>query len=849
MTTPYICLACRHRIPRIWLRQAAQRTNTTAVRRLSTIHDDPLRFLETDAATREKEAPGKTQTQWTPLSRGTPTIAEPQLEELFQSTIKPASFLTTTISSTTALAPFKHAETLKTMVAEEKYLASETWAFFLEHFGPSAWGEGTISRASIPSYLYARRGGYTGVALVNKIMKAKALNQPSIPSLTEVLSVYAQLDIMNGNDTIQAMYSLARLAVEQSSEEHVLDLLGSWHIFSRTDKVTRTYKFEDISQLNWSNWPSHVPSPNIKHRTKKHGVSGAFTAFLPIKLYFKGNDGIAALALTIFSLVSSEIFSTHEAAHNAKPFLTVVAKIINAEVLQLEKVLSNVLLDPKNALIENYLQSHWDEIAGQANECATPEAYQPVEQPSDSQRVFVKNLPRLEDAVRRVDIPQIDKMWSDMAKLPIYTNDDFGPRGTLSGQMCNQFIQAYMSLKKPDRAIGVWNDMIDTGLTPSLASWDSMLIGCKTSRDAKALEEVWSNMEAAGVNPDIHCWTSRISGLFESNRTSWGMAALDSMSANWLTKARARYGRTRTTAELRHVGDLEGAVKPAIQVINAAITALLKRYREDDAHRVLAWAGNFGTKPDVITYNTLLRFLIRQKRTKEGMSILTHMKNDGIPADVATFTIILEETFRNAEEQTVEQQHEVLASVFAEMEEAGVKANTQTYGRIIYQLMIGGTSDLTAVNAVLARMAREGLEPSSYIYTIFIEYYFRQDPPDVDAIRGLIQRVREKDDGSVDHIFWDRVINGYAEMGDTASALRILGQVSSTNLRKTADIGYPTLEIVVSALVKNEEWMAVKDLVRNIAIDTGGPIPEHVHGKNGQHRFWKVVQALDLSEA
>ena len=855
MTAPYTCLTCRQRLARLSFRNLVRGARFISINSSEqSKHDDPLGFLETERRSGAKgetthAAPNLSQERRLipryPMPRPPPVNAGDQLESLLESTIKSPDSFASKITSATALASFQDAETLKEMVANKNCSAADTWDFFLKHFGPDAWANSYINRTPAPSYLYARHGGCSGLALLRKIMNARSQNVYSRPSLTEVLNVYARLEILNGNDCIEMMYALLGIMLQQPSDEILVDLLGSWNILTCPDGKTKSYVVREFSHLNWS----HIPNRSereVQKGIRKYGPSGGFAPLLPIKISFGRHDGVAPLALATFYFLTHHSNSTKDIVQSALPLTSAIARVINSQNLALDKVLQCLPLEPNAAPISPFLQRHWDDIKKKAAEYLVRPAT-PVQGLSDKTEL-IKNLPRLDDALRRRDIGQVDRMWSEMAQLPVYTTADFGPRGLLSGGVCNHFIQVYMALSHPNQAIKIWNHMVDNGLIPTLATWDSMLTGCKKSRDAKALEGVWAKMKAARVHPDTHCWTSRISGLVECNKSSLALAALDEMGSIWLERAREMHGMKATTLELQHVGDLPGAVKPAIETINAAIGGLLKRYKNDEAHRILAWAGNFGITPDVITYNILLRPLIRGGQVQDAMSILKHMKDNGIAPDVATFTTILEETFRYSEQHTAEEQNAILANVFAEMGAAGVKANLHTYGRIIYQLLQSESNDLTAVNAVLARMAREKLEPSPYIYTIFVEYYFRQTPPDLDAVRALIQRVKEKDDGSADSVFWDRVIEGYAEVGDTGAAMRILGQVSSGSARKTGNIGWPTLEVVVGALVKNEEWESVKDLIRNIKLDSGGPISAKDRGKDGQHKFWKLVAALELMD-
>jgi pentatricopeptide repeat protein len=343
------------------------------------------------------------------------------------------------------------------------------------------------------------------------------------------------------------------------------------------------------------------------------------------------------------------------------------------------------------------------------------------------------------------------------------------------------------------------------------------------------------------VEPDVFCWTTRISGLIECREINPGIRALDEMGRLFLRAAQKQYPKM-SLAELQLLTKVEGAVKPTIVTINATIAALLGKHKPEAAYRILNWAGKFGIQPDVITYNTLLRPLIREGNSKGAMELLKQMQKAGIEADVATFTTILEETFKNSDEHTPEEQREIILNIFSEMEEAGVKANMHTYSKIIYHLLQSSSGDTTSVNIVMERMGRQGLEPTSAIYTVLIEHYFDQNPPNLDAVRNLIDR-SSMVVGGVDHIFWDRCIEGYARVGETASALQILGKVNDANGKPA---GWLSLRTLLLALAENQEWDMARMVVKNAIVDTGGPISPDEHGKEGQHKFWNTAAELGL---
>jgi pentatricopeptide repeat protein len=96
----------------------------------------------------------------------------------------------------------------------------------------------------------------------------------------------------------------------------------------------------------------------------------------------------------------------------------------------------------------------------------------------------------------------------------------------------------------------------------------------------------------------------------------------------------------------------------------------------------------------------------------------------------------------------------------------------------------------------------------------------------------------------MDHIFWDRIIEGYAKVGDTANALVILGRVD----REGSRVGWSALECVVRALIENGEVDVARQVLRDIRVDRGGPPDADAKGVDGQHSFWRAVGEWGLMD-
>lgn len=465
-------------------------------------------------------------------------------------------------------------------------------------------------------------------------------------------------------------------------------------------------------------------------------------------------------------------------------------------------------------------------------------------------------ITRLQDAVARGKHDEIDLLWETASKFPVdLQNGDQDSNiadtetkkhpptrpNTMTLSLANSFILGYMTVRQPQKAIEVWNFLVANNMTPSVLTWDAMLKGCRKARDNDALEGVWSKMISARVQPDVFCWTTRISALFTSGPVERAMKALDSMGRVWLIQAQ-RDGKI-TPEMIVTMGDINGIVKPSIETVNAAIDGVLRRRRPELARTILAWASKFGVVPDLTTYNTLLKPLIRERELDSAAALLDIMQAQGIKADVATCTTIMEETFRAAESYSPKDRLKMIDKVFGQMSARGIKPDSQTYGKLIYELLNSPRGpSMVAVHDVLARMKADSIEPTASINTMLIEHLFAQEPADLEAIRSAIQRALSSEI-IVDHIFWDRVVEGFARIGQTYQAARIMRQQTNDGHK----VSWNTMRTLVASLAKEQDWERAQNLIGVITAVYGGPIAADKRGIHSQHRFWEFVEALDLT--
>ena len=801
------------------------------------------------------------------------------LESLFEEGRSPpptSTILPNPTRQAAILVLYEHMETLKGLLAKPDERVSGIWQYFISHLSAPAWLLNTPGEISQPVAFKAVTGTLLRRLQTERIQSRTADN---LPAVAEITSVYASLGLLRPTDWKALVYDLLRKLSEQKVYTHIEpaitnlpelfsehlaiseDILGAWNVLCKYYSLhvnRKDPRFGDsLDDWRFLDYPGES---DLRPAKLKGGLSEVFLSLWPRcpRIYV---GSMTSAALVTFSLIMELLPRSFAHVGSKNPFMLAIARLLVAARCDVKDILKSQAAEE---LVVKDLIIDWSSALRRAEHMANRSAYRHLDVRHSAVRPldFLSTLlsQKLSRAMTERDLKQIDNLWAEAkvstqttttadngtgheTKSPIATSPTTGPsrskaKDMLSQGLCNQFILAYMVLRQPDRALDIWNYMIETSRHPNLSTWHAMLEGCKRARNPTSLEAVWTRLRSSVLQPDIACWRTRISGLIECGELELAIRALDEMGRNWREVVKKRHV---TTARILEVN---GAVKPTIETINDTISGLLNRGHHLAAKRVLAWGDDFGIKPDIVTFNILIRGLIRDGRTESVPSLLAQMQKQGIQADVATFTTILDEIFKTSEPLSPEEQLRLTNLVFTEMEAAGVQPNRHTYNKIISSLLQTQPKDMKAVQAVLARMAAQKIEPSRDIYTMLIKHHFFQDPPNLEGVRFLLDRIRVS--GAIlDHIFWDRVIEGYASVGDTANALVVLGRVD----REGSRVGWPALEMILRALVDNGEGEMARQVVRNVKMDRGGPPDIDQKGVEGQHSFWRAVGELGLMDA
>ncbi|KAI9721808.1 MAG: hypothetical protein M1812_002143 [Candelaria pacifica] len=785
---------------------------------------------------------------------------------------------------------------LEQTIADPQIPLSVSWQLFRQHYGRRNSSGYTYPLAQDRVKLSR---GIVFQALLKATVEAWSQEQPlaGVPAPAEAVDLFTKLGIMRDHFWAETIWSMLastmnqvdnrtlptkpedqRVALGQPNQARVLaGILGVWKSFFTTF-VPNAEKTNQQEQqlLDWSCLPNAKALSSVRGGFAKD-LHLRFLHFLPNLPNSSTSRSLTLAMVSTFSILYPSLRQADDGGTSqldALPFAHFVAHLLPYAELGLPKAKSHLvsleLFAPQTV---DSLISQWEHITEQAMTILTVAKKAGLSQgdwdiePNDGgpnldrsmESLFLKRLPR---SIERMDLGRAERLWLEVQRWYKQESSSIRvaglaeteiakvhPGDSASGvlipeipaRLNHRFLMVFMALRRPQRAIDVWNSMISSGQQPTSASWCAMIDGCGTARDTKALESVWQKMCASGVKPDVGCWTSRIHGLIIGGRWEQGILALEDMGSRWkdVVRKMEKNKRARDLNKFDSItSDVDGIVRPNTVTVNATISALLRQRKEAATRKVLRWATSFPIKFDIYTFNILLRTAFQEGRTDEAQQLLRKMEAAAIKPDVVTFTMIIDGIFRNPDPSistsSATDLPSTINSILNEMEASGIAPNVITYGTIIDGLL-KQASNLPAARAIFDHMAACKIKSSPHINTMLLTHHFAQLPPDFPEIEGLWNKIR-LDGGFVDFIFYDRMIEGYAKVGETEKMMKFLVKMS----REGMTPGWEALCSVLQALWKSCDWERLDEMIRD-ARDQSGLFKEGIRGRKGEEDFWKLI--------
>ena len=451
-------------------------------------------------------------------------------------------------------------------------------------------------------------------------------------------------------------------------------------------------------------------------------------------------------------------------------------------------------------------------------------------------------------------------------------------------RILSDFIAAYVQLRSMDRAVKVWNEVIESNLQPNIRMADSMLKGFGASRSIQSVNDTWDQIRSWGIDPDVRLWGSRINALAVGGNVHMAIDAFKEMAAMWLkenadrpvqpaepaqdsSSSKQSISRQPDHSVIVNQPDIPGAPKPNSYCVNMLVQALATRKMKKELVPILAMARKLNIKADTYTFNSLIKMGVEDGDSDFVSSIFIQMTRLGIKPDVATFTVLLQAVFQRHRGQiTLENQQMMrrdgspatgsdtvpeatsgptmdvhVEKLLDLMTSSDVEANPWTFNAIIDGLLRSPTAEsLPAAYAILSHVQKYSLPHSCHIYTSMISYHFRKDSPDSGAIQSLWQSARRDRGVVLDVAFFDRLIEGFGRHGEIGNMMTALTQAGKQGKAP----GWPAMTAAVEALSATGDMARCNEIVEAVRRDEARGTSMRSTLRKGH--FWELVENLGL---
>ncbi|GAO51976.1 hypothetical protein SAICODRAFT_17742, partial [Saitoella complicata NRRL Y-17804] len=317
------------------------------------------------------------------------------------------------------------------------------------------------------------------------------------------------------------------------------------------------------------------------------------------------------------------------------------------------------------------------------------------------------------------------------------------------------FISGFFLCHEWQLGMKVWQDMIKSGVRPTVLSWNALIVGAGYLGNLVALRETWAKMQRSGFVPDVVLWSSYIKAFFVCKDTQGALDAISGMEEagvqwNSVTRTIIVDGLVRHNLpkEARHVLEvsLKQGMPPNVRVYNVFLRDCLDygnyphasfATRMQNAHKILDEMTLHNITPDEATYTTLIGGIARWGRNPKALeasidAILRRMVEAGLAPSVVTYTTVINGLIEGADPASFENYLVAAEHMFRSMlATKKIAPNVQVFTAMIKGYMFAGrTKQATETYAMLQKM---DISPDLPIFNTFIRGYSR-----VEDLDGMI---------------------------------------------------------------------------------------------------------------
>lgn len=272
------------------------------------------------------------------------------------------------------------------------------------------------------------------------------------------------------------------------------------------------------------------------------------------------------------------------------------------------------------------------------------------------------------------------------------------PKVELSEAFYARVMSCYAVSSRPNSAFNVWNDMIESGIEPSILGYNALL---KTAALSKADREstfkaVWEKLQAA-TQPDSESYSILINFLFKQRQPEKAIAVFDKVRANEFA-----------------------GVSTTLWMFNVVLDGLLENNLVAQAEQLVETGAKTGLTPTVVSYNALIRTYLKRSEYNKASEAFDKMVATGVTPDVVTYTNIIDTVFKFSQTQGIDPTSQVEA-LLSEMIKSKIKVNAVTLTAILSGLAKAG-SDVECSRLIFDLMIKKNIRPNARTFGSLVDF-------------------------------------------------------------------------------------------------------------------------------
>ncbi|KAG6404426.1 hypothetical protein SASPL_136673 [Salvia splendens] len=266
---------------------------------------------------------------------------------------------------------------------------------------------------------------------------------------------------------------------------------------------------------------------------------------------------------------------------------------------------------------------------------------------------------------------------------------------------CSLILNMLRANGRVNRALWVFNKMVEIGLKPNLVHFSCLINGLSSRGSVKQAFELLEEMARRGLKPNVYTHTSLIDGLCKKG---------------WTDKAFRLFLKLVRSENY----------KPNVYTYTAMIDGYCKEEKLQRAEMLLKKMKEQGLSPNVNTYTTLIDGHAKAGEFDRAYELMDTMEKDGLAPNTCTNEVCADKfTYTILISASCKQDDDVRRAfvIFNVMFKKGIGVDMHTYTLLIS--LLSRQRKMGECERILSDAVEMGLNPTTQTYTCMVSGYCR----------------------------------------------------------------------------------------------------------------------------